>query len=252
MWTTWSPVCTGVQEQPLEGEFCVFDTGDHRPGPGCEYLTEIGAVCWCATVRWWRSSTPLSGPPKPITPKITELTGITNEMVADAPQEGEALQAFLDFAGWAGAGGPQRQRLRHPLSAGGRQTLRHQVRAHLHRHPDHGPDHVPPGCTTTSRAPSTSTWSCPLRGPPGLRGRRRPGGGSSASCSRDLEEKQITHIGGHQHRIGRQPGGAAQKVLPHHPAGQEPGRAEKPVQDRQQGPSGLLFQKSRGVPTQAC
>ena len=41
----------------------------------------------------------MSSRPKAITPKITELTGITNEMVADAPEEGEALRAFLDFAG---------------------------------------------------------------------------------------------------------------------------------------------------------
>ena len=37
-------------------------------------------------------------PGKPITPKITELTGITNEMVDNAPSEAEALKAFLEFA----------------------------------------------------------------------------------------------------------------------------------------------------------
>ena len=37
-------------------------------------------------------------PGKAITPKITELTGITNEMVDNAPSEAEALKAFLEFA----------------------------------------------------------------------------------------------------------------------------------------------------------
>ena len=92
------PCVYGVQEQPLEGEFCVFDTETTGLDPGCEYLTEIGAVL-VRNGQVVEEFDTFVRPPKPITPKITELTGITNEMVADAPQEGEALQAFLDFAG---------------------------------------------------------------------------------------------------------------------------------------------------------
>ena len=79
------PCVYGVQDQPLQGEFCVFDTETTGLDPGCEYLTEIGAVL----VRDGQVVDEFDTfvkPPKPITPKITELTGITNEMVADAPK----------------------------------------------------------------------------------------------------------------------------------------------------------------------
>ena len=92
------PCVYGTQDQPLQGEFCVFDTETTGLDPGCEYLTEIGAVL-VRNGEVVDEFDTFVKPPKPITPKITELTGITNEMVADAPQEGEALQAFLDFAG---------------------------------------------------------------------------------------------------------------------------------------------------------
>ena len=92
------PCVYGTQDQPLKGEFCVFDTETTGLDPGCEYLTEIGAVLVRDGEVVDEFDTFVK-PPKSITPKITELTGITNEMVADAPLEGEALQAFLDFAG---------------------------------------------------------------------------------------------------------------------------------------------------------
>ena len=92
------PCVYGVQDAPLTGEFCVFDTETTGLDPNVEYLTEIGGVI-VKNGEVVEEFDTFVKPVKPITPKITELTGITNEMVADAPSEAEALQAFLDFAG---------------------------------------------------------------------------------------------------------------------------------------------------------
>ena len=92
------PCVYGVKDQPLDGEFCVFDTETTGLDPGVEYLTEIGAVI-IRNGEVVEEFDTFVKPGKPITPKITELTGITNEMVADAPSEKDALEAFLAFAG---------------------------------------------------------------------------------------------------------------------------------------------------------
>ena len=91
------PCVYGVKDQPLDGEFCVFDTETTGLDPGVEYLTEIGAVI-VRNGEVVEEFDTFVKPGKPITSKITELTGITNEMVADAPGEKEALEAFLRFA----------------------------------------------------------------------------------------------------------------------------------------------------------
>ena len=88
------PCVYGVKDQPLDGEFCVFDTETTGLDPGVEYLTEIGAVI-IRNGEVVEEFDTFVKPGKPITPKITELTGITNEMVADAPSEKEALEAFF-------------------------------------------------------------------------------------------------------------------------------------------------------------
>ncbi len=91
------PCVYGVQDAPLSGEFCVFDTETTGLDPNVEYLTEIGGVI-VKNGEVVEEFDTFVKPGKPITPKIIELTGITNEMVADAPGEAEALQAFLNFA----------------------------------------------------------------------------------------------------------------------------------------------------------
>ena len=90
------PCVYGVKDEPLNGEFCVFDTETTGLDPGVEYLTEIGAVI-VRNGEVVEEFDTFVKPGKPITSKITELTGITNEMVADAPGEAEALKAFLDL-----------------------------------------------------------------------------------------------------------------------------------------------------------
>ena len=90
------PCVYGVKDEPLNGEFCVFDTETTGLDPGVEYLTEIGAVI-VRNGEVVEEFDTFVKPGKAITSKITELTGITNEMVADAPSEAEALRAFLDF-----------------------------------------------------------------------------------------------------------------------------------------------------------
>ncbi len=61
-----------------------------------EYLTEIGGVI-VRNGEVVEEFDTFVKPGKPITPKITELTGITNEMVDNAPSEAEALKAFLSL-----------------------------------------------------------------------------------------------------------------------------------------------------------
>jgi DNA polymerase III subunit epsilon len=95
----WSLRASEALKVPLErGRYVVVDleTTGGRLGPGL--ITEIGA--WrMEGPRMTESFATLVRPRGPISPFVTRLTSITNEMVADAPPIEHVLPAFRDFLG---------------------------------------------------------------------------------------------------------------------------------------------------------
>ena len=79
-------------------DYCVFDLETTGTDPKKNMITEIGAIRVLGGEIDAEFSQ-LVNPGIPIPPYITEITGINDEMVADAPPVGEALEMFMDFAG---------------------------------------------------------------------------------------------------------------------------------------------------------
>lgn len=79
-------------------DYTVIDIETTGLAPARDEIIEIGAV----RVRGGEITDTFSAlikPERPISYFITDLTGISNAMVADAPSVGEVLPRFLDFVG---------------------------------------------------------------------------------------------------------------------------------------------------------
>ena len=88
----------GKSRLPLDTEFVAFDIETTGLNAQDNRMTEIGAVIFSGG-EILREFNTFVNPHQPIPANITELTGIRDSDVADAPDEDEALRMFLDFAG---------------------------------------------------------------------------------------------------------------------------------------------------------
>ncbi len=92
------PVVYGEDDEPMNGQFVVFDVETTGLDLENDRLTEIGAVLVENGQITDKFST-FVNPGKPIPPKIVELTGINDAMVANAPTPEEALKSFHEWCG---------------------------------------------------------------------------------------------------------------------------------------------------------
>lgn len=91
-------IVSGSRDMPLNGTFIVFDVETTGLRTDKVRLTEIGAVKYVDGAEKARFRT-FVNPEMPIPSKITELTGINDSMVANAPKEAEAVKRFFEFCG---------------------------------------------------------------------------------------------------------------------------------------------------------
>lgn len=91
-------IVRGASDEGLKGEFVVFDLETTGLSAENDAIIEIGAVRIRNAEVVERFGT-FVNPQRAIPPYITELTGIDDEMVADAPDINSAVRDFYDFIG---------------------------------------------------------------------------------------------------------------------------------------------------------
>ena len=91
-------VVHGTGTQSLQDAFVAFDLETTGLSAQTDVITEIGAVIYRNGEILDRFQS-FVNPHRPLSQKIIDLTGITDEMLADAPDIAEILPQFLEFCG---------------------------------------------------------------------------------------------------------------------------------------------------------
>ncbi len=91
-------VVHGQKNIPLDGEFVAFDLETTGLSAQDDVITEIGAVIYKNGEILDRYQA-FVNPHRPLSQKVIELTGITDDMLKDAPDEDVIIPEFLKFCG---------------------------------------------------------------------------------------------------------------------------------------------------------
>ncbi len=91
-------VVHGSQDIPLTGEYVAFDLETTGLSSQIDVIIEIGAAIYCNGEIKDRFQS-FVNPHRRLTQKIIDLTGITDDMLQDAPDVEEVLPQFLEFCG---------------------------------------------------------------------------------------------------------------------------------------------------------
>ncbi len=90
------PAVTGPSDISVNEEIIVFDIETTGVSAVNDRITEIGAVK-IKDLKITDSFSTFVNPERSVPPEITSLTGITDDMLAEAPSEKEAISAFVEF-----------------------------------------------------------------------------------------------------------------------------------------------------------